>query len=377
MSVRVRIYDTIWNFDDTVEISATSEDSNFPADNITNPLRAKMWRSGGYFVIGSTNKYIDFKDLIAGSEITATLTEGNYQREDLETQISYQLGLAGGQTYTTSYGTGTGKWTITSNGSEFQLLSNTGTNQANSVLTTLGFDTTTDYTGAVTYTGSTIALHTEEILIVDLKAGYSATPINSFALTFDKNRGNQFTESATITLVANDTKNFDSPAVSQSLTVDEDFDVALHFFTSNQSYRYWGVKIVDPENPNLAVELSTLLFSQATELSQNPDIGFSTTQEDQSKVDRNDYGYEYYDLYPQAKEYEFNFSVMTYSEMDTLWAMFDKLGNTEPMAIAIDIDEDLFDRDRMFLYGRFDGSIKPKHLIVDYFDYSLAVREAF
>jgi len=377
MTVNVRLFDYIWNFDNTVDITATSEDSNFPATNIANPLRGKHWRSGGYYVINSSNKYIDFKDSSGGSELTATLTEGNYLRADLITQIEYQMALVGAQTYTVTYGSGTGKFTITTDGADLELLTNSGSNSANAIWEDLGYDTSADYNSSTSHTGSSIAIHTEETLIIDLKAGFSSTPVNSVAILFDPNRGNQFSESATITLVANNTKNFNSPAVSQTLTFDEEHGVALHFFSSDQTYRYWGIKIVDPSNANLSVELSTVLLSEATTLTQNPDIGFTTTQEDQSKIDRNDYGYEYFDIYPQAREYDFDFSVMTYAELEVLWEIYDRLGNTEPLAIAIDTDEELFDKDRMFMYGRFSGSIKPKHLIVNYFDYSLSIREAF
>jgi len=55
------------------------------------------------------------------------------------------------------------KWTIASNGANFDLLAS---DDPDSILPSLGF-TGTSYTGAATYTGENVAIHTEEYLVMD------------------------------------------------------------------------------------------------------------------------------------------------------------------------------------------------------------------
>lgn len=104
------------------------------------------------------NKYINFKSAALGSELTATLTVGNYTATELLFEIKKQLELADGvNTYTVSInrnvsGALENRVSIISSGSYFDLLFSTGTNAGNSVADLLGFDLV-DYTGLTTYSG--------------------------------------------------------------------------------------------------------------------------------------------------------------------------------------------------------------------------------
>ena len=119
------------------------------------------------FNIGATNKYIDFKEDAGsgfGAELTATLTEGYYTVSELKTEIETQLEAASDAgpnnvDYTVSYDSTAKKFTIEERTSiltatGLEILWNTGTNNANTVATTLGYDNTADDTGATTYTGA-------------------------------------------------------------------------------------------------------------------------------------------------------------------------------------------------------------------------------
>lgn len=112
-------------------------------------------------VIASSNKYIDFKDLIAGSELTATLTEKTYESpKALASEVSTKMTAAStnGDTITCSFDSTTGKYTIATDGSELELLWSSGTNTANSADSTLGY-TTADDTGATTYTSDNVSTY--------------------------------------------------------------------------------------------------------------------------------------------------------------------------------------------------------------------------
>jgi len=106
-------------------------------------------------VINATNNKIDFTETTAGTEITATLTQGTYSPSGLATEIKTQLDAEGASTYTVSYASSTRKFSITSDlgGGDglFSLLGASGTNVYVSSLPTFGL-AITDHTGAATYT---------------------------------------------------------------------------------------------------------------------------------------------------------------------------------------------------------------------------------
>jgi len=105
--------------------------------------------------ITSSNKYLDMTD--DGGTIAATLTEGWYNPVELAAHITAKATEAsvgsGDDTITCTYDSATGKYNISSNGTTFELLWNTGTNSANSVGATIGFAVAADDDSATGYTG--------------------------------------------------------------------------------------------------------------------------------------------------------------------------------------------------------------------------------
>jgi len=167
-------------FQPNVTISASSEDANFPASNIGEIFRSQIWRSAGNFVIDATNNKIDFVEILAGPELTATITAATYTPTALAAEIKAQLEAVSVETYTVTFSLVTGKWTIATGGAFLSLLWATGTNTAISIRTAIGY-AATDQTGSATYTGASVAIHTEETLTLDLK---TAENIDSFCIFF-------------------------------------------------------------------------------------------------------------------------------------------------------------------------------------------------
>ncbi len=100
------------------------------------------------------NDKIDFEET-AASELTATLSSGQYTSTELETEIKTRLEAVGASVYTVAYDTGTNKFTITSDGAGgggiFNLLWATGTNTALTSGEIIGYDITADDTGSLAY----------------------------------------------------------------------------------------------------------------------------------------------------------------------------------------------------------------------------------
>jgi hypothetical protein len=283
--------------------------------------------------------------------------------------------VPGAETYTVSQSSTTGKWTIATGGAYLSLLRSTGTNVANSVWTAIGFTTAADSTGSLTYTGANIALHTEESIVFDLT---TAEAIDSFAMLFNPiaGEGVKFSDAAVLKLQANATASWSAPSVDVTLSIDATYDVITHFFSSDQTYRYWRLKIVDPRNAYLYVEVPKVILSKATQLGQLPEIGFGYSLRDQSKITETAYGHRYSDSYPARRAYEFNYEAMAEDDIETLQQIFERVGNVTPIAIALDPLATVFDKDRFFLYGYLNDQFKTSNRFYTYFGSGLRIEEA-
>ena len=372
----LRILDEPWNFESASNFEATSASPSFPVSNLTHILRSKVWRSAGNFVIDSSNNKIDFKDDSSGSEITSTLIDGSYSVHGLAEHISARMTLdsTNGSSITASYSTSSGKWTIASGGASFELLFSSGTNAANTIATAIGFDSSSDNTGAVTYTGPSIAIHTIERVTLDLG---NTQAVDSVAVLFEPLTGFKFTDSATIRLKANAHPSWSSASVNILLSYDSVYNVITHFFSSNQSYRYWCLEIVDAQNPNLYVEIPKFLIAKATQLTEGPNSQFTMNVNDLSERSSTKYGQFYTDVYPNRRSIIFPYQVLGEADLATLLSIYDRVGIGRPIALALDSAEEVFDKDRFFIYGVFEPIIETQHVVFSYFNSGITLTESF
>jgi hypothetical protein len=115
--------------------------------------------SYGITVSEGINDKIDFINVGAGPQITATLRPGDYSLTTMALEVERAMieadptcGYA--VTFNRTIGGGSAnRCTIVSSGSYFEILFSSGTNNATSAATLLGF-AASDYTGGLTYTGS-------------------------------------------------------------------------------------------------------------------------------------------------------------------------------------------------------------------------------
>jgi hypothetical protein len=369
-----RILDENYLFDSATLISGLSEDSAFPASNLSRYFRSKVYRSSGYFKITTANQWIDWKDTSGGTVRSAAVPAGTYSPAALATQIAASMGLVGDNVYTATYSTATGRWTIASSGTYLSILFSSGTNAGSSIGSTIGFSAGTDQTGALTYTSPAIAIHTEEAVILDLG---QPVAIDSFAMLFEPEAGHKFTNSAVIKLQANATKDFSAPSVNLTLSFDDTYETFTQFFTSDQTYRFWRISIVDPSNPWLYVEVPKVLICKATTLADNPQIGFGLTLNDLSSVQKNAYGNRYSDEYPSQRTMKFDYQYLSDADVETLYKIYAKLGGVVPLACAADPLGSVFDKDRFFIYGYLRQSNDITNSFYTFFDTALQVEEGF
>jgi hypothetical protein len=108
------------------------------------------------YIVNDTNNKIYFNEFGSGSDLTATLLNGNYTTTTLATEIGTQMTAVSGfaRTYTATYSSLTNKFTITVSASTFKM--RMGTNTTNSARYITGYNT-----DDATY----ISSHTSDIMV--------------------------------------------------------------------------------------------------------------------------------------------------------------------------------------------------------------------
>lgn len=373
-----RIISHNYAFDSTVDILPSSEDTNFPASNLADYGVGNVWRSnpdGGTFVITSSNKYINFKESGGGAELTATLTEDTYTADELESAIKAAMEVPGAETYTVTYDPDTGLWTIATAGAYLSVLWLTGTNTANSIGASLGFDVSADDSGALTYTGSGIAIHTEEAVVFDCMVD---TRVDSVMVLFEKRIGSKLTTNAVVKFEGSHTNAWVTPVFSTTLTFDETYEGFSHFYAaaSYNECRYYRLKIVDPSNPDLYVEIPKIVFGTATQLTQVPQLGFALKTTDLSNSERTPYGHRYTDIYPQMDTFDFKYAALTSADLATLEAIYARVGSAAPVVLSLDSTATVYDKDRFLIYGYLKQDFSREHVFYTFFNTSLVLEGA-
>lgn len=212
----------------------------------------------------------------------------------------------------------------------------------------------------------------EESLVIDLK---TIEEIDSAVIFFDPTVGIKLSEGADVRIQANATNVWDSPAVDQAMTIDEDNGVISHFFSTDQSYRYWRLFIDDPVSGYTYLEIPKLMLTKATQLTQGPKQGFGMKLSDQTKNQRTEYGHEFSDVYPSLKALDFSFEAITDADRETLKQVFERVGSVRCIAVSLDSEEDIFDKDTFLIYGKIRGDFQAKHSVFSYFDSGLTLEE--
>lgn len=302
-------------------------------------------------------------------------------------------------TYTVSYDTSTGKWTIATDQAWLSLLWATGENAATNpnrrndptaedAASLLGFRQhpssgggaggastyAGDLEGATSYTGSVAACHSEDWV----KFAFGLVqPINCVGLF-----GHNLSEDAVVTVEANIIDDFGPEAqgagtipFSAAVTWRKEgmalFSAALTHSTSQGKYRYFLVRIKDPENAALYVELGRVIGGCYTELSRNFLWGYSERRVDTSlhfvtegtqRLTKRKKQVRYLDLAFEGTDGDFT----------SLDAMFRTIGNTDPLMVALgDADPDAPP-----LYGYLVGEWAPERAFLNRCNYSLTFEEA-
>lgn len=338
------VFDTRSNDPDYVANQyKSSENSDYPLSNALDMnRRLRTWRTKGYFKVVSGSNTLVFRETV-GVDLTATITAGEYATDALFiAAVKAALDAAGDSTYTVSRDSTSGRLKIASNGSGgggiFQLIL-TDVNSAG-VASLMGYDTSANRTGALTYEADLIRIHSSEWVMWDM--GFPVNPTAFIAVT-DRNTPLQVSPTATLKIQGNSTDNFSSPELD--LTVNYS-DFVLHkisesgLATNTYGYRYWRFYLEDKDNPDLYVELGVLFLGLHVVTTRGcPGFPFESDDVDLSNVQISDAGQANVGARPQSEMFSLNWGGLNTASKELLENVFKAYGLHTSFFVAMDNDE--------------------------------------
>lgn len=358
----------LWNnladAEDTV-LTASSEDSDYPATNIQHRWKSLCWHSSGNIIIDGNNKYIDYNE--GGASSSVTLTEGTYTPADLASHIQTVLDGDATATITAAYSTTTFKYTIESDGATFELEWKTGThgsdNTDNHVGTTIGFDDSADDTGDTSYTSDNVAIHTSEWLKFDLG---SALTVKTLVIV-NHNIG---TTGSTLKLQGHTSDAWAGPDVDESLTITE--DKILHLDTTGWSKRWWRIYIEDTDNSSGYVRIGRVYLGSYFEFTNNyrkktlvfidPSDKKYSTGGQISTNPKNKY-----------KVISYYFDMITRTDKNSLLDVFDEVGTSENYFIVEDHADSDPEKFTYYCQNTSDWEFKTSQIGSGYFNLDINI----
>lgn len=350
----------------------SSQQSSFPASNATNKSRSKVWKPAGNFEITTLNNLIYIND---GSNKTITLTVGNYTYATLATHIQTQLN-ASSSNWTVAYAnTTTFKFTINrTSGTAVLRKSQT----SNATWDTIGFTGTTDIS-TPPFVADEQRNHTSEWVKCDLGVPQQAT-FAGIISGIDE----IFTLSATavVKCQANNIDYWVTPPVDITVPIGDISAMNILDDENTATYRYWRIEIIDrlnylgPEGLRLAY---IYIGDHTTVTLTNIATGFTKELTDPSTLLQSENGALFVEIRPRYLTIQnASIQLLNGSERAALEQVLYDVGVRDPFFISIDpgveVTENLEELTRFVIMTR---SPTLEHVIRDYYNISLEMREAF
>lgn len=372
-----RLFDENYiDLDIIANASVSSENPSYLAENAYNfQRRSKVYRSQGYFKIDSTNKAMIFREGI-GIELTANIVEAEYTSvSSFMTAVKTALDAAGVSTYTVTRENL--RFKITSNGvggdGRFELDLDNASFTSYDVL---GFDNTSERTGALTYTADFIRNHTEEFFLWDM--GQATNP-DAFIAVGDRAKNIQISPTATILLQGNTTNNFDSPEYSAAIDYDDEILSTLtDDGIATDTYRYWKWKIVDRENPNGFVEIGAVFLGNYFNPQRGrPGFPYKAQRGDNTKTVFSESGQSFSDIKgTKFRTHNVDFHKLEKGDIEAFDRIWETFGIGKPFFVSLDTNAVFSSSNkRRIVFVKFDK--KPTESLLSYnnFDMDMILRE--
>lgn len=181
---------------------------------------------------------------------------------------------------------------------------------------------------------------------------------------------------ATITVEANATDSWGTPAFSTTITLDSTHGIGIKTLSSTQTYRFWRLVLTSTLG---YCELAYVFIGKSDTLTTNGiDYGYSYMSDDLKKVSTTRYGQEYIDDIGTRKQLNgLSFRVMNNTEMDVLFNVFDNRRTVKPFICKIGDDTNTVISDEDRLNGLYKMVKAPSVIAktIGYWDVKIDLKE--
>lgn len=350
----------------------SSQQSSFPASNVYNTSRSRVWKPAGNFEITTANNKLYISD---GSNKTITLTAGSYTPASLASHIQTQLN-ASSSNWTCSYDlVSTFKFTI-ARSSGTNVLRKSQTTDA--VWDTIGFTGNTDISSDP-FVADEQRNHTSEWVKCDLGIPQQATFVGIIS---GIDEVFTLSETATVKIQANNIDYWNSPPVDITIPVDDSGCLRFIDTENTASYRFWRVQIVDrlnylgPEGIKIAYIYVGDHVSMTT---SNIATGFRKELVDPSNVLQSENGALFFETRPRYLSFSnAQVQLLSGSEQRELEQLFYDLGKREPFFVSIDPDLEVSATlGELTRFVVMTNNPTFDHVIRNYYNINFDMREAF
>ena len=147
------------------------------------------------------------------------------------------------------------------------------------------------------------------------------------------------TSSATVTLQANASDSWGSPSYSQALTIATDADgtvlerLVLYL---DETYRWWRVTFDDSGNSDGYLQVGRIAAGAYWQPTRSYSEGFGFQMVDPSLGSQPPGTQGFFRKKKKYREARVNFEMLGQTDADKWLAVFDKVGNTEPIILSLD-----------------------------------------
>lgn len=328
--------------------------ASYPASNVYNSLRSRVWKFGGNFTVTSTNNTVH----VNGT--TFTVPSGNYTVSSLITAFGT---ASGGLSLTLARNSGI----FQISGASFTLNLSTTTN---AIWDTLGFLSAVDITGPLLYANEA-RYSNVEWLKVDV--GLPQSP--DFSCLIPKN-GQAFTltPSGEVYLEGNNVDLWDAPEVSERMEVD--YAGAFLAPADLSPCRYWRIAIYDKSNSDIQAA-QAYIGSAVIPTATNIATGFSRASKDLSNRMYSESGAMFVDRRPKIKDFGgMGVQLATGADLRNIEQLLYDVGTENPFFLCLDPELGVSERlSEMTHYVTLESDSVMSHELRDYYNISFSLRE--
>jgi len=307
----------------------SSQDAGYPASNVKQAFRSRVWRSNGYFLVNQSNNQLLIND---GSDKLITLSNNEYLSGALlATELQTKLNAAS-TNFTVSYSSITNKFTV-SRTSTFAIKWTSGQTNAFDLF---GYSELVDDTGLSSYESDEARIcYPSEWFKFDF--AISRNP-KAVILLDDIEDGIKIQPSTTIKIQGNTADSWNSPEEIDLPFGQENITKINMDGIFSKAYRWVKLNIEDKTNPLGRQQLGKIYVGDVFELeSSNVQRELPQTSSDLSSTEQSINGEEYSDIRPSFDKFE---SIMieycNKNDVDLVKSVYKKFKKHTPFFVSID-----------------------------------------